>query len=60
MPYLSKSPSKAHHEKASFLQRNNHSKYLKVHEFIKMTTTNFELEDDGFQDCIDYIGMHLE
>ena len=23
-------------------------------------TTNFELGDDGFQDCVDYIGMHLE
>ena len=28
--------------------------------FIKMMTTNFELGDDGFQDCVDYIGMHLE
>jgi hypothetical protein len=28
--------------------------------FVDMLTSNFELGDDGFQDCNDYIGMHLE
>ena len=28
--------------------------------FIQMMTTKFELGDDGFQDCTDYVGMHLE
>jgi histone deacetylase 1/2 len=28
--------------------------------FIQMMTTKFALGDDGFQDCTDYIGMHLE
>ena len=25
-----------------------------------MLTTKFELGDDGFQDCTDYVGMHFE
>jgi hypothetical protein len=28
--------------------------------FVKMLTTNFELGDDGFQACTDYVGMHFE
>ena len=32
----------------------------KYKSFVNMLTSNFELGDDGFQDCNDYIGMHLE
>lgn len=41
IPYLPKSPSKAaNKDKSSQLQRNNYNKYLKVSEFIKVTTTS--------------------
>jgi len=29
-------------------------------ELVQMLTTKFELGDDGYQDCTDFIGMHLE
>ena len=29
-------------------------------ELVNMLTTKFELGDDGFQDCTDFIGMHFE
>lgn len=41
IPSLPKSPSKpGYKEKSSHLQRNSQNKYLKVSEFIKVTTTS--------------------